>query len=351
MAARKRSGTPRAAAASPAPRRSPELPPWLTEAGARLRQREAGGRLPHALLIAGPPGMGKRLFARWFAQSLLCHAPSESGACQRCPSCSQWLVEAHPDYRELLPDGVGIKVDAVRALLGWQQMAAPAGRWRVALLDGADTLNRNAANALLKTLEEPAAGALLLLVADRPARLPATVRSRCQSVLLGDADAALAQAWLHEQAKARGLGDIVPAALLARASGAPLAALALAEPAAIAARELIDKAWLDAFLMRGSVGRISDSLSELDTRTCLAAFSRLCALALRQRAGLPAGPDPAEQAVVSQVADRLNDEQWFTVRDRLQRLHRIDGPSFKTQTVLEGLFADIRLTLTGQVSE
>jgi len=348
MAASRRAGSGAASGASRAaapsePARLAALPPWLTGSATALRRREAGGRLPHALLMRGVAGVGKRAFTRWFAQCVLCRDPGEAGACGACPSCRQLLAGAHPDYRELLPDGAGIKVDAVRELLGWQQMSVPAGRWRVALLDGADTLNRNAANALLKTLEEPADGALLLLIADRPARLPATVRSRCQDVSLTVESHEAARDWLVERIGAADDGAGQAEALLSRSGQAPLVALALAAPEARERAETLHKAWLDLFLHRGSVGRIGDTLSGLPARDCLATFSRLAALALRRRAGLADGPDPAEQAIVSQVFDRLDDAHWFTLRDRVQRLHRIDGPSFKAQAVLEGLLADIRL--------
>lgn len=335
------------------------LPPWLSAEAARLRAREASGRLPHALLLRGTPGIGKREFAHWFVEALLCRAPTAAGACGRCASCNQLLAGAHPDYRLLAPDGTGIRIDAVRDLLVWMQMAAPEGRWRIALLDGADTMNRAAANALLKTLEEPAERALLVLVADRPGILPATVRSRCQQTTLKLEDRALALDWLASRvgpgktgpadaSNAATTASPVPAALLARAADAPYAALALAEAGQASDDEALAAAWRDLFLHRGSIGRIADSLAKLPAKRCLATFSRYIALALRRRAQLPDGTDPAETALISEVSDLLTDVQWFTVRDFVQRLHRIDSPSFRTQAVLEGLLADIRLMLTAQ---
>jgi len=346
MAANKRAAKRATPDAPAATRPWATLPPWLSEAGAALQRRERSGRLPHALLLRGVPGVGKRLFARWFAQSVLCRDPGADGACGDCPACRQSKVGAHPDYRELVPEGAGIKVDAVRDLLVWQQMSTPGGRWRVALLDGADTMNRNAANALLKTLEEPADGALLLLVADQAARLPATVRSRCQDIVLAVESVPVALQWIGTRLVEQGQADTEAQTLLNRSGHAPLAAISLASGEAQETLVRVHKAWLDLFLHRASVGRISDSLAELPVRQCLAVFLRLSALALRQRAGLSVGPDPAEQSVVSQVFDRLEDAQWFTIRDRVERLHRIDGPGFKTQAVLEGLLADIRLMLT-----
>lgn len=342
MAARRKSR-----AASDAPealveRELSSLPPWLPARAQQLQQRVDDGRLPHALLIRGLPGSGKRAFARWFAEGLQCHVPQQGQSCGSCPSCAQHRVFSHPDYRELAPEKAVIKVDEVRDLLVWLQLAAPAGRWRIALLDGADTMNTNAANSLLKTLEEPADRALLILVADHAARLPATIRSRCQEVLISADDHKASRSWLMQAASVDEAGAD---ALLAQAAGAPYRALALSDPAVQAEDSLIAQAWTDLFEHKGSVGRIAGSLSDVPTSRCLSTFLRFTALALRAQANLPSGPDPAAHERVSQVSARLSTEQWFTLRDRIERLHRIDGPSFKTQTVLEGLLADIRLML------
>lgn len=321
------------------------LPPWLADTAAQLCSRRDQGRLPHALLIRGLPGSGKRDFARWFAEGLQCHAPVEGAACGSCPSCAQHVVGSHSDFCTLTPEKAVIKVDDVREMLVWFQLAAPPGRWRVALLDGADTMNHNAANSLLKTLEEPADRALLILVADHAARLPATIRSRCQDVVVHASDTALATRWLVDAAS---ISEADAQVLLARAAGAPYQALALADPAVQEEQALIAQAWTDLFEHRGSVGRIAASLADVPARKCLSTFLQFTALALRLRAGLPSGPDPAADASVTPVASLLENEQWFTLRDRIERLHRIDGPSFKTQTVLEGLLADIRLMLNHQ---
>ncbi len=318
-------------------------PPWLTKPAEQLLERTDSGHLPHAVLLRGLPGVGKRAFARWFAEGLHCNQATAGSACGSCPSCAQHRVQAHPDYRELVPEKAVIKVDDARDLVSWLHIAAPPERWRIALIDSADTMNRNAANCLLKTLEEPAERALILLVADHAAKLPATVRSRCQELLINASDPQLALQWVASSA------DVEPAAaevLLARAAGAPYRAVTLADPANKAEEELLAAAWDDLFGHRGSVGRIAGSLSELPVRRCLETLLRYTALALRTRSGLPSGPDPAENERVASVAHCLENEQWFTIRDRIERLHRIDGPSFKTQTVLEGLLADIRLMLT-----
>jgi len=172
------------------------------------------------------------------------------------------------------------------------------------LLEEADKLNRNAANSLLKTLEEPADNTILILTATRLGALPATIRSRC---------------------------------------GAPYLALLNNSEEKLLSKELLLKAWSDLFLHKGSIGRISDSLSKLDTSECLASFSRWCLMASKHGEQLEVAAHPELQTVIESTAERLEPHQWFTLYDRLFQLHRIDSTSFKTQTVLEGLFADIRL--------
>ncbi|NND90446.1 MAG: DNA polymerase III subunit delta' [Granulosicoccus sp.] len=313
-------------------------PPWLLKDGAALMARAARDQLPHALLLSGIDGIGKRRFARWLAEALLCRRRSEAGACGGCDACHQLTAGSHPDFLMLAPEGASavIKVDAVRELTEWIQLTAGQGSYRVALLEQADSLNHSAANSLLKTLEEPGAQAVLILTATRTGALPATIRSRCQKITLGMHDRAAAIVWLAEM-----LDD--PETALLDAGGAPYAAMTRRDEEHVAARTLLLQAWNDLFLHKGSVGRISTSLSRLDTALCLSTFSRWTLLAVRQLENLPIGADPAVVTAISATHEQLEKEQWFTVHDRLLQLHRSDSTSFKTQTVLEGIFADIRL--------
>jgi DNA polymerase-3 subunit delta' len=295
------------------------------------------------LLLNGIDGIGKRAFAQWLAESLLCRDRTEAGACGRCESCRQLLADSHPDYRKLVPEGASaiIKVDPIRELVEWLHLTASQGSYRVALLEQAEKLNRNAANSLLKTLEEPGDHAVLILSATRMGALPATIRSRCQKITLRMHDRPAAIEWLSQQSV-----EDAEAALL-ESGGGPYTALNMQNEGYQAARTLLLKAWQDLFEHRGSVGRISDSLSALDTAFCLATFSRWTLLAARQGANLAIGANPVVSAVISETRHRLPIEKWFTLHDRLLQLHRSDSASFKTQTVLEGIFADIRLMTNG----
>ncbi len=204
--------------------------PWQENAWARLRARHPDW--PHALLLAGPQGVGKRHFAQVLTAWVLCEqkTASQPSPCGHCPSC-QWVhAGTHPALAVLQPetDAKGrtsrvIRIDQVRALQPFLQTTQL--HWRVVWLEPAERLNGAAANALLKTLEEPGAGTLFVLVADQPMQLPATVRSRVQRIDLGRIDGAQAQA--HVMAHT-GSTPEVARRLLNLSSGAPLAAVDLA---------------------------------------------------------------------------------------------------------------------------
>ena len=200
-------------------------------------------RLPHALLVHGPAGIGKAEFARALAASLLCESPRDGLACGACPSCHWFSQGNHPDYREIVPEAAAeeeegeepaggkekakslvIKIDQVRAVADVVSLSTHRAGWRVLVLRPAEAMQAAAANALLKTLEEPPPRTMLVLVSDRPARLLATLRSRCRHLALGLPPRDVALAWLREQGVAQ------PEIALASAGGAPLLARDLAEP-------------------------------------------------------------------------------------------------------------------------
>lgn len=217
-----------------------ELYPWQTE----LWQRWIGlrTRLPHALLLKGAQGIGKLDFAMNIAQSLLCEKPLADGmACQNCSSCHWFLQDTHPDFRLIQPDALSaqeeekesgkkpakqISVDQIRALANFSNLSAHQGGFRVVLIHPAETMNANAANALLKTLEEPSGRMLFILVTHKPQQLPPTILSRCLALAAPTPSPEASAAWLKQQ----GIAD--PVALLAQAGFAPLQAARLAEEAA-----------------------------------------------------------------------------------------------------------------------
>lgn len=212
---------------------SQPLPPWQYAVAAEMLAGRA--RWPHAVLIGGREGLGKRRLAMHLARALLCEAPRADGeACGTCVSCRLVESGSHPDLRLVEPvtydeegnasktDNIG--VDRIRELTAFVQLSSHRRVAKVAVIVPAEALNVAAANALLKTLEEPPSATYLLLVSHQPGRLAATVVSRCRRVPVGEPEPATANAWLATQ----GVAD--PGAALARAGGAPLLALELAQP-------------------------------------------------------------------------------------------------------------------------
>ena len=207
--------------------------------------------MPHAILLHGPAGVGKLDLANELARWALCQRPGLDGSCGVCDACNWFDQGNHPDFRRVEPvepeaededaaapakkapkkGGRVIKVEAIREISEFLSLTAHRGGWRVALIQPAEFMNPAAANALLKTLEEPPARVLLLLVSHQPGRLLPTVVSRCRKVAVPLPEREAALSWL----RAAGLPE--PDSPLAEAGGAPLAALGFAEPERARRRE------------------------------------------------------------------------------------------------------------------
>jgi DNA polymerase III delta' subunit len=194
-----------------------------------LRRAWSAGRLPHALLFAGPVGVGKATAATALAALFLCEEPGAAGACGACPSCR--LIEAgtHPDYHVITKElirfhdetgkskGVALSIQVLRPeLMEKAGRTAVMGRGKVFVIEQAELMTVGAQNSLLKTLEEPAGRSLIILLTDRPGVLLATIRSRCQLLRF----APLAQPMVVAQLRQRGVepAAAAQAAMLAEGS-------------------------------------------------------------------------------------------------------------------------------------
>lgn len=269
-------------------------------------------------MLRGRRGIGKQQFATAFAQWLLCESASPAGGCGSCASCNWFAQGAHPDFRLLEPEGVGerpegegtaegrperkprrqITVDQVRALADFVNLSSHRSGFKVVLIAPADALNIHAANALLKTLEEPPPATVFLLVSHRSQRLLPTIVSRCEQVPMAGPEPALAERWLKEQ------GVVEPSVPLAEAGYAPLSALTITDPQHRALRSALLRALCDP--ARLDVPGLADKLQGTDPPVVVGWLQRWCydLLRLRSRGRPRFNPDfSSELEKLARTAD------------------------------------------------
>jgi DNA polymerase-3 subunit delta' len=196
--------------------------PWHADAWTLLHQQLENGQTPHALLLVGPEYTGKSRLAMALARLLLCSQPVAGLNCGHCHACELFAAGSHGDFRWLRPEEKSrvIKVEQIRQLVEFTNRTAGFGQRKLVVLSPAECMNTNAANALLKSLEEPATDTYLILVCHRLQGLPATIRSRCQMLRLALPAREQALQWLDQITSARSQSAL----LLDLAQGRPLLA-------------------------------------------------------------------------------------------------------------------------------
>ena len=297
---------------------------WLKDFAARWLKAEEQRRLPHAVLIAGPPGVGKRAAAAWMVGRKL----SASG--ELVPGYP-YERPLHPDlhWLERLEDKTSLLIDQVRELVHDLALTSHSGRGKAAVIDEAQLLTRQAANSLLKTLEEPRGDTLLVLVTDRKGELPATIFSRCQRIEIRVPPERSAIEWLD------GLRPGKPwAEALRRAGHAPIAA--------IKALERLDSAeTLKSDLSAIAAGTVSPVEAAERWVKSDAAFAldwlaeEVQQLARNRVGGAPSGSIPANS-----VLQRMDTRNVFCYLDQINRLRSRPEGTFNAQVALEGLLID-----------
>lgn len=338
--------------------------PWQTGYWNRLQQLR--GQWPHALLLHGQAGIGKLRFAQHLAQGFLCETPQPNGEpCGTCAACAWFAQGNHPDYRIVMPEALAgeaagaaaddagkpaaeaddggkksrapskeIKIEQVRALLDFCGVGSHRGGARVVVLYPAEALNVAAANALLKTLEEPPPGVVFLLVSARIDRLLPTIVSRCRQWPMTVPAPDVAAGWLAAQ----GVDDA--AALLAEAGGAPLAALALASDENRPLRDftlgqLAAGAACDPFAC-------GEALQKLPVPLVLGWLQRWLYDLLAQR--MAGGPRyfPRHAAALARCADALDANAFARFMKAVSRQRMVENHPLNARLVFEELFLGYR---------
>ena len=234
------------------------------------------GAMTHAWLFTGPAGSGRSVAAQAFAAALQCERHDALG-CGECAQCRTAAARTHPDIHSVVPQGLSIGVDEMRAVVGRSGRRPALGRWQVVVIEDADRLTENASNALLKAVEEPPSRTVFLLCAPslHPDDVSVTIRSRCRLVALGIPPA-----------------DAVAGVLRADGVDAGTAAWAAAAGQGHIGRSRRLARDADARDRRAEVLAIPASLTSL--RACLEAADHLVGAAEREAAALSAGRDAAE---------------------------------------------------------
>jgi DNA polymerase-3 subunit delta' len=286
------------------------------------------GRLAHAYLFTGPSGIGKRLFAMELARAVLCDTspPDHLEACDRCPACALVRAGNHPDLfvAGRPEEALELPIDTIRDFRQSFALKPARGKGKVAILDDADDMNDQAANCLLKTLEEPPPRSLLLLIGTSPYRQLSTIVSRCQVVHFAPLRTDLMMELLRQQ-------NVQDPALLSHlvrlGGGSPGQALALADPGLWEFRRTflhdlgqpqpnsvaLAKKWMQFVEEAGKEAAAQRRRAAQVLRLVLALFSDALKMSLGET---PPNVEPRELATLQALAGRIEPDQWLELLER-----------------------------------
>ncbi len=331
-------------------KREPYPPyPWLQDVWQQLLQARRAGRLPHALLLSGGAGVGKRGLAESLAASLLCTEADDRGhPCGHCRGCQLRLAETHPDLQRIVPEekGKSIKIDTIREFIDRGGQTAHSGGYKIVLIEPADAMTNEAANSLLKTLEEPVAWTLLLLITSKPGSLPATIRSRCQKIILNAPPKDVALSWLQQNIGTDNNGEV----LLQLAAGAPIKAAELADQELLQQRATMLDEFVALLEDREEPVALAGRWEKMDPELSLHWLSGwvIDMLRLKMAANPPNLINLEQIERLQDMAGKLDLKQLYILLDRLYEAHRTIGSTLNFRMLLEGLL--LQLTATRQTA-
>jgi len=316
--------------------------PWQQSQWQFLQESRQQGRLPHALLLTGPQGLGKGQFATLFAQSLLCQSnDADAMPCGQCRYCQLYQAGSHPDVSLVSPlEGKkAIAVDQIRALGQFMALKSQYAGHKLVVINPAEAMNINASNSLLKTLEEPSTETVLLLVTRLPAQLPATIRSRCQEVCFGTGAIADSRAWLTQQLPAATDIDL----LLSLADGAPLRAVQLADEGLLEQRQaLFDGLGQLAGLKLDPVSLASQSNKANPNWGLLCIYSWTAdMIRLKATAQTPAHiSNPDLQGRLLKLANQVSLTGLFKLQDRVRQAQQAFDRNLNPALIMESMLME-----------
>lgn len=313
--------------------------PWLNQPYRQIIGQLQAGRGHHALLIKALPGMGNEALVWGISRWLMCQQPDGLKSCGTCHGCQLMMANTHPDWYRLEAEKgkSALGIDAVRSVNEKLYHFAQQGGAKVVWLPDAAQLTEAAANALLKTLEEPPAKTWFFLSSREPSRLLATLRSRCLSWSLLPPDEAQSQAWLTKQ---KNVAPTEALTALRLSAGAPGAALSLLETRSWQARNSLCDALPDA--IQQDIMRLLPLLNHEDGAQRLAWLLSLLVDALKWQQG--AGQyirNCDRQSLVASLAEQIPSgalnqslQEWSLCRDRLLHITSVNRELLLTEQLL-----------------
>lgn len=312
--------------------------PWQQGLWQRLAGREQHA---HAYLLHGPAGIGKRALAERLVSRLLCQSPRGLEACGQCKSCHLLQAGTHPDHFVLEPEEAdkAIRVDQVRELVNFVAQTAQLGGRKVVLLEPAEAMNLNAANALLKSLEEPSGDTVLLLISHQPSRLLPTIRSRCVQQACPLPGGGESRAWLHQALPGVAEEELVE--LLMLAGGSPLTAVRLHAEGVREQRALVVDGIKKLLKQQAGASQLAESWSDVPLLLLFDWFCDWIQLILRYQLTLDEqGLGLADMAkVVRYLADKSGQPSVLAMQDWLlgQRQKVLGKANLNRVLLLEAL--------------
>ena len=334
--------------------------PWQESLWLHLIQRYQNGQLPHALLLSGTAGLGKLHFAESFARWALCsqnffseeNSPQDvqeiKPPCGQCQGCQLMEAGTHPDFLKVVPESEGkqIPIDAIRNVGNYLTLKSQFAPLQVVIISPADAMNKFAANSLLKTLEEPTPGSLLILETSQPSRLLPTIRSRCQSLEFPLPEKSQSISWLSKQ-----LPDLASAGsesemerLLALAVGAPLLALNYAQQDTLKSYQQL----LVSFEKLAQ--NQADPIAEVKLWESVGLAKSVkwmyfwIASLIRLKSGMEQVDSKSEwlEPGLEKLAQRVNSERLFRYLDKVTETTRLINSQVNVQLTLEDLLISWR---------